>query len=82
MVTAFQWEILMPVKKEKKFMRIVHKICQFYAEIVKFDLISTHHFDTKQLFFFNIGSFHANSPNGPRGPPSDLLANSQLDRCY
>ena len=39
------------LKKSKKFMRIVHKICQFYAEIVKFDLISIHHFDTKQLFF-------------------------------
>ena len=28
------------------------------------------------------GSFHANSPNGCRGTPSDLLVNSQLDRCY
>ena len=32
--------------------------------------------------FTNTGSFHANSPNGRRGPPSDLLANSQLDGCY
>ena len=28
-----------------------------------------------------LGSSHANSPNGRRGNPSDLLTNSQLDRC-